>query len=46
VLTEQGDVCPHVNVFVGTESSQWTGRLATPTADSAEISILRAVSGG
>ncbi len=46
VLTEQGDVRPHVNIFVGTESSQWTGRLASPIADGAEISILPAVSGG
>ncbi len=46
VLTEQGDIRPHVNIFVGTESSQWTGGLATPVPDGAEISILPAVSGG
>src|SRR5947208_1131227 len=46
VLTEQGDVRPHVNVFVGTESSRWSGGLATPVPDGAEISILPAVSGG
>ena len=46
VLTEQGEVRPHVNVFVGTESSQWSGGLATPVPDGAEISILPAVSGG
>jgi len=46
VLTEQGEVRPHVNVFVGTESSRWSGGLATPVPDGAEISILPAVSGG
>jgi MFS family permease/molybdopterin converting factor small subunit len=46
VLTEQGEVRPHVNVFVGTESSRWSGGLTTPVPDGAEISILPAVSGG
>jgi MoaD family protein len=46
VLTEQGELRPHVNVFVGTESVRFTGGLATPLRDGAEISILPAVSGG
>lgn len=46
VLTEQGEIRPHVNVFVGAESSRWSGGLATPVPDGAEISILPAVSGG
>lgn len=46
MLTEQGEVRPHVNVFVGTESIRWTGGLATPVAEGAEISIVPAVSGG
>ena len=46
VLTEQGDVRPHVNLFVGTESSRWSGGLTTPVPDGAEIAILPAVSGG
>jgi molybdopterin converting factor small subunit len=46
VLTEQGEVRPHVNVFVGAESSRWTGGLATPIADGAEIAIFPAISGG
>lgn len=46
VLTEQGEVRPHVNVFVGTESCRWTGGLATPVADNAEIAIFPAISGG
>ena len=46
VLTEQGQVRPHVNLFVGGESIRFTGGLATPVFDGAEISILPAVSGG
>ena len=46
VLTERGEVRPHVNVFVGTESCRWTGGLATPIADGSEIAILPAISGG
>jgi molybdopterin converting factor small subunit len=46
VLTEQGQVRPHVNVFVGTESCRWTGGLGTPVADGAEIAIFPAISGG
>jgi len=46
VLTEQGALRPHVNVFVGPESIRFSGGLATPVTDGAEVSILPAVSGG
>lgn len=46
VVTEQGEVRPHVNVFVGSESIRFTGGLATPVADGAEVWIVPAVSGG
>lgn len=46
VLNEQGRVRPHVNIFVGAESIRYTGDLATPLTDGAEITILPAVSGG
>ena len=46
VVTEQGEVRPHVSVFVGAESIRFTGGLRTPVPDGAEISILPAVSGG
>ena len=46
VVTEQGDVRPHVNVFVGSESIRYTGGLATPVRDGDEVSIIPAVSGG
>lgn len=46
VLTEQGELREHVNVFVGDESIRFSGGLATPVAEGSEISILPAVSGG
>lgn len=46
ILTEQGEVRPHVNVFVGEESIRYTGGLDTPIPDGVEIYIVPAVSGG
>jgi MoaD family protein len=46
VLTEQGQVRPHVNVFVGSDNIRDTGGLSTPLRDHAEIAIIPAVSGG
>ena len=46
VLTEQGQVRQHVNVFVGDESIRYTGGLDTPLAEGVEIAIVPAVSGG
>lgn len=46
VVTEEGNVREHVNLFVGNESIRYTGGLATPLFTSAEISIIPAISGG
>ena len=46
VVTEQGAVRQHVNVFVGSESIRYSGGLATPVPEGSEISIVPAVSGG
>lgn len=46
IVTERGEVRPHVNVFVGQESIRWSGGLDTPVEDGAELVILPAVSGG
>ena len=46
VLTEQGELRRHVNVFVDDESVRFTEGLATPVRDGATIVILPAVSGG
>ena len=46
VVTEQGAVRPHINVFVGEENIRDDRGLATPVPDGCEIAILPAVSGG
>ena len=46
ILTEEGHVRRHVNVFVGVDSIRDTGGLGAPVADGAEIAIIPAVSGG
>ncbi len=46
VVNEQGEVREHVNLFVGNEDIRHSGRLATPLADGAKISIVPAISGG
>jgi sulfur-carrier protein len=46
VVTEQGQVREHINLFIGDEDVRYTGGLASPIADGAEISIVPAVSGG
>ena len=46
VLTEQGQVRQHINIFIGNEDVRYTGGLATTVPDGSEISIVPAVSGG
>ncbi len=46
VLTEQGALRRHVNVFVGEESVKFIDGLATPIRDGETITIVAAVSGG
>jgi molybdopterin converting factor small subunit len=46
VLTEDGKLRPHVNLFVGHPSVRFTGGLGTAVRDGVEVSILPAVSGG
>ena len=46
VLTEQGQVREHVNVFVGEESIRYCGGLAAPLREGDAIEIIAAVSGG
>lgn len=46
VITELGDVRPHVNIFVDGESIREAGGLRAPVREGAEICILPAVSGG
>ena len=46
VITEVGEVRPHVNIFVDGESIRDAAGLGTRIRDGAEIFILPAVSGG
>jgi molybdopterin converting factor small subunit len=46
VLTEQGTIREHVNLFVGNENARSGDGLATPVADGGEIWIIPAISGG
>jgi molybdopterin converting factor small subunit len=46
VMTEQGEIREHVNVFVGNEDIRYTGGLNTALPAGTEISIVPAVSGG
>ena len=46
VLTEQGELRRHVNVFVGEESIKFIDGLNTSVADGTTITIVPAVSGG
>ena len=46
VLTEQGDVRQHLNVFVDEDNVRFASGLATPVADGSRVTILPAVSGG
>jgi molybdopterin converting factor small subunit len=46
VLTEQREIRPHVNVFVGKKEARTMDGLATPLANGMEISIIPAISGG
>jgi len=46
LMTEQGEIRPHVNLFLGSESIRYLGGLQTSLSADCEISILPAVSGG
>ena len=46
VVTEQGEVRPHINIFVGDENIRYSGGLATRLSAESVISIVPAVSGG
>lgn len=46
LVTERGELRPHVNVFVGTEDIRWSGGLQTPLREGSEVVVLPSVSGG
>ncbi len=46
VITELGDVRPHINIFVDGEDIRYAGGLDAPVRDGAEVFLLPAISGG
>lgn len=46
VVTEQGELRPHVNVFLGTEDIRHTDGLETPLGKDSRLFLLPSVSGG
>ena len=46
LLTEQHELRPHLNVFVGQEDIRWSGGLRTPLDEGSQVLFLTAVSGG
>jgi molybdopterin synthase sulfur carrier subunit len=46
VVTELGELRPHLNIFVDGESIRWSGGFDTAVREGSEIVILPALSGG
>jgi len=46
VVTELGELRPHINIFVDGESIRYSGGFDSPVREGAEIFILPALSGG
>ena len=46
IFTEQRELRPHVNVFVGRDDIRWSGGMQTPIGRGSEVVILPSVSGG
>src|SRR5215813_15642053 len=46
LVTEQGELREHINIFVGSEEVRYSGGIATPISSECEISIVPAISGG
>ena len=46
IVTEQGQVREHVNIFVGDEDARYIGGLTSRIPTGSDISIVPAISGG
>jgi len=46
ILTEQGQMREHINVFIGDEDVRYTGGLTSRVSVGSDISIVPAISGG
>jgi molybdopterin converting factor small subunit len=46
IVTEQGNIREHINIFIGDEDIRYTGGLTSRVPAGADISIVPAISGG
>ena len=46
ILTEQGQMREHINIFMGNEDVRYTGGLTSRVSAGSDISIVPAISGG
>ena len=46
IITEQGQMREHVNIFIGDQDVRYTGGLASRVSAGSDISIVPAISGG
>jgi molybdopterin converting factor small subunit len=46
IVTEQGDIRQHINIFIGNDDVRFTGGLTSHIPAGAEISIVPSISGG
>lgn len=46
IVTEQGDIRQHINIFIGDDDVRFTGGLTSRIPPEAEISIVPSISGG
>ena len=46
VVTEQGELREHINIFIGDENVRYTGGLMSAVPAGSEVSIVPAISGG
>lgn len=46
IVTEQGDIRQHINIFIGNDDVRFTGGLTSRIPAGAEISIVPSISGG
>ena len=46
IITEQGQMREHINIFIGDEDIRYTGGLTSRVSVGSDISIVPAISGG
>jgi molybdopterin converting factor small subunit len=46
IVTEQGNIREHINIFIGEDDIRYTGGLTSRVPAGADISIVPAISGG